>query len=75
MARISDAVLQGLMNPQFGFTGLAEPIGMLMGGAQAQRQAQQRQMGAIQEALGAQDIGGLQGVLGGLRTPEEAQTA
>jgi len=75
MARISDAVLQGLMNPQFGFTGLAEPIGMLMGGAQAQRQAQQRQMEAIQGALGAQDIGGLQGVLGGLRTPEEAQTA
>lgn len=75
MARISDAVLQGLMNPQFNFTGLAEPIGMLMGGAQAQRQAQQRQMGAIQGALGAQDIGGLQGVLGGLRTPEEAQTA
>lgn len=73
MARISDAVLQGLMTPQFGFTGLAEPIGMLMGGAQAQRQAQQRQMGAIQEALGAQDIGALQGVLGGLRTPEEAQ--
>ncbi len=73
MARISDAVIQGLMNPQFGFIGLAEPIGMLMGGAQAQRQAQQRQMGAIQEALGAQDIGALQGVLGGLRTPEEAQ--
>ena len=75
MARISDAVIQGLMQPQFGFTGLAEPIGMLMGGAQAQRQAQQRQMQAIQGALGAQDIGGLQGVLSGLRTPEEAQSA
>lgn len=72
MARISDAVLQGLMNPQFGFTGLAEPIGMLMGGAQAQRQAQQRQMEAIQGALGAQDIGGLQEVLKGLK-PDEVQ--
>lgn len=75
MARISDAVIQGLMNPQFGFTGLAEPIGMLMGGAQAQRQAQQRQMEALQGALGAQDVGALSGVLGGLRTPQEAQTA
>lgn len=72
MARISDAVLQGLMNPRFGFTGLAEPIGMLMGGAQAQRQAQQRQMEAIQGALGAQDIGGLQEVLKGLK-PDEVQ--
>lgn len=72
MARISDAVLQGLMNPRFGFTGLAEPIGMLMGGAQAQRQAQQRQMQAIQGALGAQDIGGLQEVLKGLK-PDEVQ--
>lgn len=70
MARISDAVLQGLMNPQFGFTGLAEPIGMLMGGAQAQRQAQQRQMEAIQGALGAQDIGGLQKVLSGVNPAE-----
>jgi len=72
MARISDAVIQGLMNPRFGFTGLAEPIGMLMGGAQAQRQAQQRQMEAIQGALGAQDIGGLQKVLSGLK-PAEVQ--
>lgn len=72
MARISDAVLQGLMNPRFGFTGLAEPIGMLMGGAQAQRQAQQRQMEAIQGALGAQDIGALQKVLSGLK-PDEVQ--
>jgi len=73
MARISDAVIQGLMNPQFGFTGLAEPIGMLMGGAQAQRQAQQRQMDAIQTALGAQDIGGLQGALSGLK-PDQVQS-
>lgn len=70
MARISDVVIQGLMNPQFGFTGLAEPIGMLMGGAQAQRQAQQRQMQAIQGALGAQDIGALQEVLKDLKPDE-----
>lgn len=74
MARISDAVIQGLMNPQFGFTGLAEPIGMLMGGAQAQKEAQKRQMDAIQKALGAQDIGGLQAALSGL-TPDQAQSA
>lgn len=72
MARLSDALMQGLIQPGFSFQGLSEPVGMLLGGAQAQRQAQERQMSSLRAGLTAPD---LQSAVAGARTPQELQAA
>lgn len=64
--------MQGLIQPGFSFQGLSEPVGMLLGGAQAQRQAQERQMSSLRAGLTAPD---LQSAVAGAKTPQEVQAA
>jgi hypothetical protein len=73
MASISESLIQGLLQPSLNFQNLQEPLGMLLGGAQAQKAREERQKGLMTQALGAKDTSSLQSLMGRARTPKEAQ--
>jgi hypothetical protein len=68
MASISESLIQGLLQPSLNFQNLQEPLGMILGGAQAQKAREERQKGLLSQALGAQDMSALQGIIGQART-------
>jgi len=71
MASISESIIQGLMRPAFDVQPLVEPLGMILGGAQAQRAREERQKGLFTQALGAENMSDLQGIIGQARGPDE----
>ena len=73
MASISESLIQGLLQPSLNFQNLQEPLGMILGGAQAQGAREERQKGLMTQALGAKDTSSLQSLMGRARTPKEAQ--
>jgi hypothetical protein len=73
MASISESLIQGLLQPSLNFQNLQEPLGMILGGARAQRARDERQKGLMTQALGAQDMSALQNLMSRARTPEEAK--
>jgi len=75
MASISESIIQGLMRPAFDVQPLVEPLGMILGGAQAQKAREERQKGLMTQALGAPDMNAFQRIIEQARTPEERQQA
>ncbi len=76
MASISDTLIQGLLQPNFNLQTLQEPLGMLMGGARAQRAKEERQRNLLSQAMGATDMNDFQRLVQQqARTPEEMQQA
>jgi hypothetical protein len=75
MASISESLIQGLLQPSLNFQNLQEPLGMLMGGARAQRAKEERQMQAIQSLSSAQTPEQVSAALSSMRNPKDAATA
>jgi hypothetical protein len=75
MASISESLIQGLLQPSLNFQNLQEPLGMILGGAQAQRAREERQKGLLSQAMGATDMNAFQRIIEQARTPEERQQA
>jgi hypothetical protein len=75
MASISESLIQGLLQPSLNFQNLQEPLGMILGGAQAQKAREERQKGLMTQALGAPDMNAFQRIIEQARTPEERQQA
>jgi len=75
MPRFSDALFQGLMTPVVDFSKLQEPLGMLMGGARAEREAQQSQLNLVKQAMGAKSADELSGLISKAPTLESANAA
>ena len=75
MASISEALIAGLMQPGFDLQSLSQPLGMLLGGAQAQKAKEERQKGLMTQAMGAPDMEAFQRIIEQARTPEERQQA
>lgn len=71
MASISESIIQGLMRPAFDVQPLVEPLGMLLGGAQAQKAREERQKGLLSQAMGATDMNAFQRLIEQARNPEE----
>lgn len=63
MGTISESVLRGLMQPAFDVRQLQEPLGMLLGGAQAKRQENERVTNLMADAMGAQNPDALRRVV------------
>jgi hypothetical protein len=76
MASISESLIQGLLQPSLNFQNLQEPLGMILGGAQAQKAREERQKGLLSQAMGATDMSAFQRLVQQqARTPEEMQQA
>ena len=75
MASISESLIQGLLQPSLNFQNLQEPLGMLLGGSQAQRAREERQMQAIQDLSSAQTPEQLKAALSSMRKPQDAVAA
>ena len=76
MASISESLIQGLLQPSLNFQNLQEPLGMILGGAQAQKAREERQTNLMSQALGANDVNAFQRLVQQqARTPEEMQQA
>lgn len=75
MASISETLIQGLLQPSLNFQNLQEPLGMILGGAQAQKAREERQKGLLSQAMGATDMTAFQRIIEQARTPEEMQQA
>ena len=76
MASISESLIQGLLQPSLNFQNLQEPLGMILGGAQAQKAREERQKGLMTQAMGATDMNAFQRLVQQqARTPEEMQQA
>ena len=75
MASISESLIQGLLQPSFGFQSFQEPLGMLLGGSQAKRAEEERQMQAIQSLSSAQTPEQVSAALSSMRNPKDAATA
>lgn len=76
MASISESLIAGLMQPGFDLQSLSQPLGMLMGGAQAQKAREERQKSLLSQAMGATDMNAFQRLVQQqARTPEEMQQA
>lgn len=76
MASISESLIAGLMQPGFDLQSFSQPLGMLLGGAQAQKAREERQKGLLSQAMGATDMNAFQRLVQQqARTPEEMQQA